>query len=92
MDKMVTALQGKGELMIEATGTFQIKKDFPTPDGGSVPYLSPAWKKAFEAWRAHYNGERPHSALGNLAPEYFVRASAPMAAAVFAEQDLAVVS
>ena len=26
-----------------------------------------------EAWREHYNTERPHSALGNVAPEVFVR-------------------
>jgi putative transposase len=26
-----------------------------------------------EAWREHYNTERPHSALGNVAPEAFVR-------------------
>ena len=26
-----------------------------------------------ETWREHYNTERPHSALGNLAPEVFVR-------------------
>ena len=24
-----------------------------------------------ESWRWHYNGERPHSALGNLAPREF---------------------
>ena len=24
-----------------------------------------------ESWRRHYNGERPHSALGNLAPREF---------------------
>ena len=24
-----------------------------------------------EGWRRHYNGERPHSTLGNLAPEAF---------------------
>jgi len=45
-----------------------------------------------DAWRARYNGEGPHSALGNLAPEDFVRASAPMASAVFAKQDLAAVT
>jgi hypothetical protein len=50
MDKIVTALKGKGQLMIEATGMFQIKKDFTTPDGATVPYLSPPWKKAFAAW------------------------------------------
>jgi putative transposase len=31
-----------------------------------------------DAWREHYNTERPHSALGNIAPEAFARqASAP---------------
>ncbi len=29
-----------------------------------------------EAWRNHYSAERPHSALGNLSPEDFVRATA----------------
>ncbi len=24
-----------------------------------------------ESWRTHYNGERPHSALGNLSPREF---------------------
>ena len=24
-----------------------------------------------EGWRRRYNGERPHSALGNIAPETF---------------------
>ena len=24
-----------------------------------------------ESWRRHYNGERPHSALGNLSPTRF---------------------
>jgi len=24
-----------------------------------------------ESWRNHYNGERPHSALGNLSPREF---------------------
>ena len=24
-----------------------------------------------ETWRRHYNGERPHSALGNLSPREF---------------------
>ena len=24
-----------------------------------------------ESWRKHYNGERPHSALGNLSPREF---------------------
>jgi putative transposase len=28
-------------------------------------------RKKVEAWRRHYNEERPHSALGNLAPREF---------------------
>ena len=28
-------------------------------------------REKIESWRWHYNGERPHSALGNLAPETF---------------------
>jgi putative transposase len=28
-----------------------------------------------ESWRRHYNGERPHSALGNLAPREFAASS-----------------
>ena len=24
-----------------------------------------------ESWRRHYNGEKPHSALGNLSPKEF---------------------
>ena len=28
-------------------------------------------REKIEGWRRHYNGERPHSALGNLAPEAF---------------------
>ena len=28
-------------------------------------------RERMESWRWHYNGERPHSALGNLAPETF---------------------
>ncbi len=28
-----------------------------------------------ESWRRHYNGERPHSALGNLAPREFAALS-----------------
>ncbi len=39
-----------------------------------------------EAWRNHYNGERPHSAVGNLAPEDFARASAEAATAVLSNQ------
>ena len=28
-------------------------------------------REKIEGWRRHYNGERPHSTLGNLAPETF---------------------
>ena len=28
-------------------------------------------REKIEGWCRHYNGERPHSALGNLAPEAF---------------------
>ena len=28
-------------------------------------------REKIEGWRRHYNGERPHSAMGNLAPETF---------------------
>ena len=28
-------------------------------------------REKIEGWRRHYNGERSHSALGNLAPETF---------------------
>ena len=28
-------------------------------------------REKIEGWRQPYNGERPHSALGNLAPETF---------------------
>lgn len=41
-----------------------------------------------EAWRSDYNGERPHSALGNLAPEDFARASAEAATAVLSNKEL----
>lgn len=34
--------------------------------------VADAQEKA-EAWRQHYNAERPHSALGNLPPEAFAR-------------------
>ncbi len=30
-------------------------------------------QEKIESWREHYNTERPHSALGNVAPEVFVR-------------------
>ena len=33
-------------------------------------------QEQIEAWRNHYNAERPHSSPGNLAPEDFARASA----------------
>ena len=33
-------------------------------------------REKIEGWRRHYNGERPHSALGNLAPETFALAAA----------------
>ena len=33
-------------------------------------YLEDAREKV-ESWRNHYNGERPHSALGNLSPREF---------------------
>ncbi len=36
-------------------------------------------REKVEAWRKDYNGERPHGALGNLAPEEFVLASTPEA-------------
>ena len=32
-------------------------------------------KEKIEAWRRYYNGERPHGALGNLAPEVFALAT-----------------
>ena len=28
-------------------------------------------REKVESWRNHYNGERPHSALGNLSPREF---------------------
>ena len=37
--------------------------------------LSRAVVKVFESWRRHYNRERPHSALGYLAPEEFAARS-----------------
>ena len=33
-------------------------------------FLEDAAEKV-ESWRRHYNGERPHSALGNLSPREF---------------------
>ena len=32
-------------------------------------------REKIEAWRRHYNGERPHGALGNLAPREFALAA-----------------
>jgi putative transposase len=32
-------------------------------------------KEEVESWRLHYNRERPHSALGSLAPEEFAASS-----------------
>ena len=43
-------------------------------------------QEKIEAWRNHYNAERPHSSLGNLAPEGFARESA--ATAAVANQEL----
>jgi putative transposase len=45
-----------------------------------------------EAWRQHYNAERPHSALGNAAPLDFVRASMAASAAIRSQQELAVLA
>lgn len=43
-----------------------------------------------DAWREHYNTERPHSALGNIAPEAFVQqASAPGSCLDLPKQELA---
>jgi transposase InsO family protein len=30
-------------------------------------------RRVIEAWRIEYNTERPHSSLGNLTPEQFVK-------------------
>jgi len=49
--------------------------------------LADAQEKS-DAWRNHYNAERPHSALGNLAPDDFVRA----ATAVQGKTELAVLT
>ena len=32
-------------------------------------------REKIEAWRWHYNGDRPHGALGNLAPQEFALAA-----------------
>ena len=45
-----------------------------------------------EAWRNHYNAERPHSSLGNLAPEDFARASAAALTPAVIEQTIAVLN
>ncbi len=45
-----------------------------------------------DAWRNHYNVERPHSALGNLSPEDFVRASTVTDSAVEGKAELAVLT
>ncbi|MCH7798378.1 MAG: transposase [Planctomycetes bacterium] len=45
-------------------------------------YLNENWflslddaREKVESWRRHYNGDRPHSALGYLAPEEFAARS-----------------
>jgi putative transposase len=43
-------------------------------------------------WRRHYNAERPHSALGNVSPNDFVRASTAAATAVEGKTELAVLT
>jgi putative transposase len=45
-----------------------------------------------DAWRRHYNAERPHSALGNAAPLDFVGASMAAFAAIRSQQELAVLA
>ena len=45
-----------------------------------------------EAWRNHYNAERPHSALGNLSPEDFVRASTATARAAEGKLELSILT
>jgi putative transposase len=42
-------------------------------NGTEFSSLADAQEKV-DAWRNHYNAERPHSALGNLAPEDSARA------------------
>jgi putative transposase len=49
-------------------------------------------QEKIEAWRKHYYVERPHSALGNLAPEDFVRASTAMSTPVRGKTELAVLT
>lgn len=43
-------------------------------------------QEKIEAWRNHYNTERPHSALGDLSPENFARAAAATARAALSKQ------
>lgn len=38
-------------------------------------------RRLIEAWRVEYNTERPHSALGGLAPVEYAMAELPTAAA-----------
>jgi len=45
-------------------------------------------QEKIEAWRKHYNAERPHSSLGNLAPEDFARAAAATATDTLPSQEL----
>ncbi len=49
-------------------------------------------QEKIDAWQNHYNAERPHSALGNLAPEAFARTSTATAAAVRGKTELAVLT
>ena len=45
-------------------------------------------QEKIEAWRNHYNVERPHSSLGNLAPEDFARESVATATAALSNEEL----
>lgn len=45
-------------------------------------------QEKIEAWRKHYNAERPHSSLGNLALEDFARESAATARALVSNKEL----
>jgi putative transposase len=45
-----------------------------------------------DAWREHYNAERPHSALGNAAPLDFVRAAMAQPVAIQDQQELAILA
>ena len=49
-------------------------------------------QEKIDAWRNHYNAERPHSSLGNLSPDDFVRASTATATAVEGKTELAVLT